>query len=83
MLAETHPGTIRGPRITVGHIGGGFLAVHHDAAYAQRFHFRQCVEQDRWNKKHMRDPGLLQGFRQITCTGFFCHCFTFAEQKCR
>ena len=41
VLGHTDAGPMGGPGVPVGHVGGGLLAVGHDAAYAHLLHLYQ------------------------------------------
>ena len=54
-LRHADAGLAAGARIAVGHVGGRFLAVHHDPADRQVFHLGERLEHEGRHEEDVRD----------------------------
>ena len=70
-LRHAHAGLAARARVTVGHVGGGLLAVHHDALDRHVLHFGERLQHERRHEENMRDAVTLHHFARTAALPSF------------
>ncbi len=72
-LRHAHAGAPGDARIAVGHVGGGFFAMHHDAAQAELFDFFERANAEHRHEENVRGAVAFKGLGDKAGAGHLGH----------